>query len=147
MVVVSALNGELYKVKNGGEKSGLMPERLNEAIEILKQHPALEKVLDVLFALQRINQAVYKIEEAVPEPKKSIDPEAEEAWNSALTKEDSLDDIFAREKKNELAKRMLLQVKLDLIKDFGVDEKSATTRANKFVNTTLKELREEWLKK
>lgn len=51
MVVVSALNGELYKVKHGGEKSGLMPERLAEAIQILKEFPALEKVLDVLLAL------------------------------------------------------------------------------------------------
>lgn len=41
---------------------------------------------------------------------------------------------------------MVTQVKLDLIKDFGIDEKKANMRAYKFVNTTMKEFHAEWLK-
>jgi len=90
-------------------------------------------------------------EKKKPEPKAAkasakVDEEAQKAWDSALTKEDSLDDQFKRGEKVALTKRMITQVMEDLVKDYGVDEKAATGRANKFVNGTIGKLFGEWKK-
>lgn len=152
MVVVSTLTGELYKVKHGGEDCGMVPDKLYDAIEILKEYPALEKALEVFLALQKIVKAKYKVvEKPKVEAKKpaaaaAVDEDAEKAWISALTKEDSLDDQFARGHKVDLTKRLVNQVKSDLIKDYGVDEKNAGIRANKFVNALVAKLFGEWQK-
>jgi hypothetical protein len=41
---------------------------------------------------------------------------------------------------------MVNQVKEDLVKDYGVDEKAAMGRASKFVNSTMGKLFGEWKK-
>ncbi len=55
--------------------------------------------------------------------------------------------MFARGEKQNLTKRMIEQVKKDLVKDYGADEKAAAGRANKFVNAAIGRLFAEWSKK
>jgi len=154
MVVTTALNGDLYKLKHGGEDCGQTPERVWEAIEFLKTVPEMDKELAVFTAFERIMKARYKEVEkpkkADPQPKaaaSAVDEEAQKAWASALTKEDDLDDLFARGEKNNLTKRLVNQIKEDLVKDYGVDEKAAMGRSSKFVNATIGKLYGEWTKK
>jgi hypothetical protein len=87
-------------------------------------------------------------EKQVQKPKApaKVDEEAQKAWDSALTKEDSLDDQFKRGEKGNVTKRLVQQVKDDMVKDYGVDEKAAMGRASKFVNSTIGKLFSEWKK-
>jgi len=151
MVVASSLNGRMFKVKHGGEDCGLVPDKLYDGVEMLEKAPEMEKELEVFRALQKIIKARHiepvkvKVEPKAKAPA-AVDEDAQKAWDSALTKEDTLEDQFKRGEKVALTKRMVNQVKEDLVKDFGVDEKAATGRANKFVNATIGKLFGEWKK-
>jgi len=97
MVVASALNGRMFKVKHGGEDCGNVPDKLYDGIEMLEKCPEMDKELDVFKNLQKIIKCKHKVvEKEKPKPKAktpaAVDEEATKAWESALTKEDSLDD-------------------------------------------------------
>jgi len=150
-VVASAHNGRMFKVKHGGEDCGSVPDKIQDCLEWLEKQETMDKELEVIQVLQKIIRSKHKvIEKKKPEPKAKapvkVDEEAQKAWDSALTKEDSLDDQFARGEKAGLTKRMVNQVKEDLVKDYGVDEKAAMGRASKFVNSTMGKLFGEWKK-
>jgi hypothetical protein len=61
-----------------------------------------------------------------------------------LTKEDSLDDQFARGDFKAVTDRLKKQVEADLIKDFEVPAKDAKARSNKFVMGTIGPMFKAW---
>ena len=75
MVISLVLNGEKYKVKHGGECCGNQPEKIQEALEFLKEFPEFGKAIDVLVSLQTILRAKYH-EEEKKYPEEVLDVEA-----------------------------------------------------------------------
>jgi len=119
-----------------------------------KEHESWRVVLEVFEGIEKIlgrgknmPKATEPEKKAAPVKKEAaVDQEALAAYESALTKQDSIDQIFADGKKQEFTKWCVKQVADDLVKDFGVDPKQATGRSNKFVNATIGKLFGEWKK-
>jgi hypothetical protein len=66
VVLASTFNGKLYKIKHGGEDCGIVPDKIWDALEYLKDRPDLEPEFSVCSALEKILKARYKVVEAPP---------------------------------------------------------------------------------
>ena len=90
------------------------------------------------------------LEQKQPEMKKfkkgEEDEEAKNAFASALTKEDSLDDQFAAGNKDAVTLRLTKQVAEDLVKDYDSNELDANKRSSVFVKKTIGKLFGDWKK-
>ena len=153
MVVVSHHDGRMWKLKHGGEDCGGVPDKMGDAVQMLNDDKnSSEAHIDVYSSIYNIvknkpaKREQKKAAPKKPAPEKGADEEAIKAFESALTKEDSLDDQFKAGKKADVTKRIVKQVAEDLIKDYGVDPKEANKRANAYVNKTIGKLFGDWKK-
>jgi len=146
VVVASAATGRLFKFKHGGEELGKVPDQLEELLTKLHSLPEEKRasmlcpgLVDAAAALHAV--ATFKPQgvKAKKEPKepqeKKDDDEARVAFDSALTKFDVLEDVFARgaDAKTKIMKDLVEQVEADLVKDYGVKAGEAQQRAKKAV--------------
>lgn len=139
LVVASEVDGRLFKLKHGGEELGNMPELLQQACETLGalEMRAPSGMLEVFDGLRALATA-KPIAQAATEPNApksaAVDNEALMALESALTKFETLDEVFAKGQKAKALreKELIAEVARDLQKDYG-DDKTGVQRATKVV--------------
>jgi len=153
LVVASEADGRLFKWKHGGEELGKVPEQLHEAVEVLRSvagtptaellPPGLLEVFERLLLVASTKPA-EPAGSAAPKANAKAggakgDSEAVAAWESALTKFDSLDSVFERgqEAQKLMQVELIEQVAKDLVKDYGASEKDSHQRAKRIVLTEM----------
>eukprot|EP00927_Polykrikos_kofoidii_P038871 TRINITY_DN33312_c0_g1_i1.p1 TRINITY_DN33312_c0_g1~~TRINITY_DN33312_c0_g1_i1.p1 ORF type:complete len:439 (+),score=93.20 TRINITY_DN33312_c0_g1_i1:63-1319(+) len=141
LVVASEADGTLLKWKHAGEELGKVPELLNEIVCQLRKIGSCqllpEGTLEVCERLLLV--ATTKPHDSIVEkkakPVKGEDTEALAVWESALTKFDTLEEVFDRgaQAKQLREAELIEQVAWDLIADYGVADEEAQQRATKVV--------------
>lgn len=162
LVVASEADGTLFKWKHAGEELGRVPQQLADlaaALEGLKGAPreallpaGLHEVVEqlLLVATTKPSPAAEapKSAAAAPAPRKAKqkDPEASVAWESALTKFNSLEAAFTKGKKATRALQvdLIQQVADDLAKDYGAPKEDAGRRATAVVQREMDRCMSQW---
>jgi len=161
-VVASAFDGRLFKLKHGGEDLGKVPDQLESvlkqlaSIDVERQDGSvwhnLIAVAETLHLVATFKPQTGGSGKAAKEAKPKVvkeDTEAMAAFQSALTKFDDLEEIFARGKdaKAAIEKALLEQVAADLVKDYYAQEAEAQGRATKVVKSEVGTRFGAWKKK
>lgn len=157
LVVVSAVDGRLFKFKHGGEDLGKVPEQLLEVVTALRALASSERagllppdLLPVFERLLLVATSKRRLKRVAPrfEQEKVEDVEALAAWTSALTKFDSLEEAFVKGRDSKVAreKDLIEEIVGDLVKDYEAENKDARQRATKLVKAEVGKRFSAWKK-
>lgn len=155
LVLASAMDGRLFKWKNAGEELGKVPDQLRGAVERLQAlsgRPDAQLLLRGLLEVfeRLLFVATLKPKEAdklaagskpgkAPAEAEARRAEARAVWESALTKFDDLEAVFAQgaQARQVLEEQLIKQISSDLTKDYGAGEKDAVQRATATVRSEV----------
>jgi len=152
IVVASEADGRLFKWKQAAETSTVLPARLAEAVAGVRalKHAAQAKLpTGIVEMLELLLRATVKSEIIAKRPPKaavqSIDPDAQAALASALTKCD-LEAAFSSGNRAKLADELVVEVAADLVKEYEVESTEATLRATQVVKREVGRRLGIWMK-
>jgi hypothetical protein len=152
LVLASATDGRFFKWKNAGEELGKVPDQLRETVArllALSERPDAQLLLRGLLEVfeRLLLVATPKPKEAgklskpgkAPAEAEARRAEARAVWESALTKFDDLEAVFAQgaQARQVLEEQLIKQISSDLAKDYGAGEKDAVQRATATVRSEV----------
>lgn len=158
LVVASEADGRLFKLKHGGENLGRVPEQLGDLVEGLRRLGAARREAALPAGLLEACETLLLVattRPAEPErpkapstkagPRTPQDPQALAAFESALTKDTALEEVFAQGKRatGQRTREIVEQVVRDLVKE-GEDTSAATTRAWRMVGFMVTMRHDSW---
>lgn len=165
LVVASEADARLFKWKHAGEGLGKVPEKLAKATAELQKWanssqasllpPGLVQAFERLRLVAQTQpkpsgSSKEKAEKVEKKGKKgqATDAEALAAWESTLTKYDSLEALFAKgpEAKVALEMELIAQITADLEKDYEVESRTAQQRAMQMVKSEVGRAYGMWIK-